>query len=261
MLCRCSFLILVSMMFSLLCDAVEENSKALFYHTPSGEMIMNPASYNEGIKSLLNEENRFVLQQMLNKYDTLFEVGCGISKRAVDVSKLGRKFYGIDINPRYVEESNSVIKKKNFQSKACAYVFSINDITRDNFPVLQGKTLIFFPFNLLGNLDDFHLILETMIELGQDFCFSTYRINESVKNVRHNYYSNCGCQKLRYSTTPIGDLFSSSDGLHSAAFKIGYITELVDSVLEKHSKRALINIYDLAGISYMIHVYDITEPM
>lgn len=253
------FAVLFSSMLSFHSDAMDEKPKALFYHTPSGEMIMNPKTYNDGIKTLLTEENKFIVRQMLNRYDNLFEIGCGTCDRAVDITKLGGKFYGIDINPRFIEESNFLIKEKKIEEKASASNFSVNEITRENFPLFHGKTLIFFPFNLLGNLDDFHLVLETMIEIGQDFCFSTYRINDSVKTVRQNYYDNCGCQKLRYSTTPVGDLFSSSDGLHSAAFKIGYITDLIDSILEKHSKKASVSIDDLANIALMVHVYDIAD--
>lgn len=251
--------LLFSSLLSIYSGAMEDKPKALFYHTPSGEMIMNPKSYNDGIKTLLNEENKFIVRQMVNNYDVLFEVGCGTSIRAVDITKLGGKFYGIDINPRFIEESNHLIKRKKLEEKAYATNFSVNELTKENFPELNGKILIFFPFNLLGNLDDFHLVLETMIEIGQDFCFSTYRINDSVKAVRQNYYDNCGCQKIRYSRTPVGDLFSSNDGLHSAAFKIGYITDLIDSILEKHSKKASVSINDLANIALMVHVYDIND--
>ena len=150
--------------------------------------------------------------------------GAALLNALVDVAKLGHYFYGIDINPRHIAEANSLFMEKNIQEKASVCTFSINDITTDNFPCAGKKALVFFPFNLLGNLDDFHLVLEGMIDIGQDFCFSTYKINDAVKNVRADYYKNCGCEQIRYSTTPVGDLFSSKDGLHSAAFKIGYIT-------------------------------------
>jgi len=255
---RILLLLIISMNSFLFCSEKEGDSFAHFYQTKSGEMIMNPDNFNDSIKTFLLQENQFIIKHLLNKYEYLFEIGCGPSDRAADVVRFGSHFYGIDINKKYVDISNKSFKNLGIENKAFAEVFSAMELRKDNFPIpLNKKTLILFPFNLLGNLDDFHLVLDSIIDIGQDFCFSTYKFNDITIKARDNYYTNCGCKQVRYSTTPIGDLFDSKDGLHSAAFKIGYIVELLNGIFEAKRKTAVIEVEDLGGIGFMIYVHNI----
>lgn len=254
------FVVLVSLWHSL-SWAASYSTREQFYITSAGEKIMDPSSFTEEIEKMLLEENQFVLTQMiLGKYDVLYEVGCADSSRANDVVKLGVDFFGIDINPCYVEKSNRLFEEKKIQMKAQTSLFSANNLNSSTYQIANyRKALIVYPFNLLGNLDDFHLILINMINIGQDFCFSTYKINPIAWQARNRYYSKCGCEGIRYSTTPIGDLFDSEDGLHSAAFKVGYLTDLIFHLLETKNKRAKVLIKDLASIGSIIFVGDIQE--
>lgn len=241
----------------LFAKEVEGKSFASFYHTKNGEMIMNPETFTEGITKQLTEEHRFIMSCMIGSYDYLLEVGCGPSERAKDVVRIGKSFLGIDINPKFVDIANKTFLEQKL-SQAQAEVFSALRLNKSNYMLpLDKKALIYFPFNLMGNLDDFHLVLGNMIEIGQDFCFSTYKMNEPARVARLGYYSNCGCQNIRFSGTPIGNLFDSQDGLHSAAFKIGYIVDLINDLLASKEKQANISIIDLANIAYMIYVHDI----
>lgn len=244
----------------LVAQEAEEKSFAQFYHTKSGEMIMNPETFTEGIKAFLAEEDLFVLNLVINRYDYLFEIGCGLSERALDVTRFGKQFYGVDINPNFVNKSSLLFANKNIKERAQVQCFSVLDLNVDTFMLpKEKKSLIFFPFNIMGNLDDFHLVLENMVNIKQDFCFSTYKMNDNARVFRNGYYTNCGCQKLRYSTTPIGNLFDSQDGLHSASFKISYIVELLDTILVSYNKKAKIQINDLADVAFMIYVHDIED--
>ncbi len=147
--------------------------------------------------------------------------------------------------------------EKKIQKKAQASQFSVNDLTVENFPVKAKKSLIVFPFNLLGNLSDFHIVLSNIMDIGQDFCFSVYKINDDVKKSRLEYYSKCGCQQIRYTTTPVGDLFDSVDGLHSSAFKVSYLVEMLHGLLEQKNKKATIVIRDMDSIGYLVYIRDI----
>jgi hypothetical protein len=237
--------------------AQTSDSAEQFYHTPIGEKIMDPTTHSVGIRSFLKEEHRFVMQ-LLSNYDCLFEIGCSASERALVVAAMGCKFYGIDINHMYISKSRQHFQEWDIEKVADVRVFSANSLNIRNLPFeIRKKTLILFPFNLMGNLVDFHIVLENMVEIGSDFCFSTYKIQKYVQESREQYYRSCGCQQLRYTTTPIGDLFDSGEGLHSAAFRLGYLMELLSNLLEKNQKKAEIRIIDLAGLGHMIYVKDI----
>jgi SAM-dependent methyltransferase len=229
-----------------------------FYHTKNGEMIMNPRTYSEGIRQFLRKEHAFILEQ-IGDYDVFFEVGCGTAKRAIAVTEKGCQFFGIDINPNYITTSNKFFSKKKID-KAETQLISINDLDSTNFPISkESKTLIYFPFNLLGNLQDFEIVLANMANIGHDFCFSTYRINDTAQAARLRYYQNCGCQEIQYTENPIGDLYRSKDGLHSAAFRMGHMIEMLDMILHDQRKEAVISIHDLTEIGFVISVKNIKD--
>lgn len=229
-----------------------------FYHTKSGEMIMNPTTYSEGIKKFLEKEHEFILNH-IKKYDVFFEIGCGPGHRASEVVKQC-DFFGIDINPNYIQLAKQSFVANNIHERARTELISANSLNPNSFPIDKEKhVLIYYPFNLLGNITDFEEVLENMIDIGSDFCFSTYKINEEARESRKSYYTNCGCQQLQYTTNPIGDLFRSKDGLHSAAFRIGYMIELINMILNEKKKTCSITISDLTEIGYVIYVTDIGD--
>jgi SAM-dependent methyltransferase len=225
-----------------------------FYLTKSGKMIMDPITYTEGIKQFLRCEDQYIFS-VLADYDILFEIGCARAERAERVAQCGYNFYGIDINQEYIDYARDCFRWKNLDSHATATLFSANDLTPATFPISPYKrALIVFPFNLLGNLQDFHIVLENMLDIGQDFCFSTYKFTDQVRKSRMHYYKSCGCQQIRYSTTPIGDLFDSEDGLHSAAFRVGYIVDIIIGLLENKGKTATVTVTDLDHVGYIVHI-------
>ncbi len=111
----------------------------------------------------------------------------------------------------------------------------------------------------MGNISDFHLIVANLVEIGEDFCFTTYKINKTAESNRKIYYLNCGCDQVGYSMTPIGDLYTSISGLHSAAFKISYLFELLEITLQAKSKKARIFVQDLSDMGYIIYVKGISN--
>ena len=225
-----------------------------FYLTPSGKMIMDSSTYTEEIHRFLQCEEAFILG-IIPEYDALLEIGCARAERAEIIAKMDRYFYGIDINQEHIDNAQVFLRTKKIEKQATVSVFSANDLTKATFPLPPDKkTLILFPFNLLGNLQDFHLILANMIDIGQDFCFSTYKITKKVSKSRELYYSNCGCQNIRYSKTLIGDLFDSEDGLHSAAFKVSYIIDILTHLLEKKKLTATITVSDMGQLGYLIYI-------
>lgn len=258
---KMQFILLISLMMTIL---AENGTQAIpvsqFFQTKNGEMIMDSETHPASIQDFLLEENSFVLSLVIQKYDYLLEAGCGTSQRALDIVRFGKQFYGIEINPNFVAKSLLLFQDKKIEDKATVDQFSVLDLNPSTYIIPKNKkTLVFFPFNLMGNLDDFHLVLGNLIDIQQDFCFSNYKLTQEIKETRHKYYSNCGCQKIRYSCTPIGNLFDSQDGLHSAAFKNSYIIELLDDLLLKKDKKAIIEISDLANVASMIYVHDIKD--
>ena len=235
-------------------DMADSNT---FYLSPSGEKILDPSTYTSEIRGLLAEEDRFIMN-LLQNYDVLFEVGCGSCARAIRVTDLGREFYGIDINPHHIENAKTLFQQHQLQHAATADILSVTQITTTSFPIASTKRpLIFFPFNLMGNLDDFHLVLLNLLNLEKDFCFTTYKITPLAEATRQTYYLRCGCEQLSHSATPIGDPFSSRDGFHSAAFKIGYLLDLLEFLLHSKQKTAKLFVHDIHEIGYLIHVQSI----
>lgn len=252
------FLFLITLTFSVQSQSIFLNEKSLsaFYLTKNGEMIMNPNTYTDDIKKMLQKENEFIMR-VLPRYKSLLEIGCGPSSRAQEVVQKDCKYFGIDINSNHIKQSLMMFEFLGIKEMASAKVFSAYDLNNENIPfALDPKTLIYFPFNLMGNLDDFHIIIENLIEMGNDFCFSTYKINQKTMNSRHKYYANCGCNRIRYTKTPVGDLFDSQDGLYSAAFKISYLIEMIENILDQNEIHATVAIHD-TDIGNIIYIYNI----
>jgi hypothetical protein len=250
----CTKIILVSISLLNLHADLPLDKYSAFYLTSPGKNIMNPTTYTDGIHRFLKAEEAFILNAMPN-YDILLEIGCARAERAEVIARLGRGFYGIDINHDYLMHASKSFIENGISECATVSLFSVNNLNASTFPINRNKkTLIFFPFNLLGNLQDFHLILENMIDIGQDFCFSTYKLTDQTKKSRLNYYENCGCQQVRYSRTSIGDLFDSVDGLHSAAFSVSYIIDILVNTLESRGKTAIVTISDLEHLGHLIYI-------
>lgn len=251
-----TFLILFFIFFSTSVHA--DISSESFYQTPSGEMIMDSSTYSKGIIEFLEMEQNFI-KKSIEHYDIFFEIGCGTSQRAIEFKNTRCNFFGIDINPRFIQLSSHFFTQHKLHEKAQTKEFSVKELNSSNFPVSHDKkTLIYFPFNLLGNLENFEDILKNMVELGKDFCFSSYKITEGAYIARREYYLNCGCENLKYEKTANGDVFSSSDGLRSVAFHEGYIKTLVEKIVCDSKRRASIHVHEFANLGYVLEVKGIT---
>ena len=235
----------------------EKGDSDLFYLSPIGEKILDPTTYTREIRELLAEEERLLIS-LLPEYDALLEVGCGSAERAERVVYLGRQFYGIEINPHYVELGRALFREKQIDDRATIDLFSAHKLNRSTFPLdLSKRSLIFFPFNLMGNLDDFHLVLLNLFDLEQDFCFTTYKVTSQAEKTRAVYYTQCGCADLVQSATPLGTLFTAEGGFHSAAFRVGYLFDLLEFLLQTKQKKAKISVFDIHDIGYLVYVRNI----
>ena len=236
-----------------------------FYHTKTGEEIMNPHTYPKSITDFLNEEHLFILEQ-IKEYNIFFEIGCATAERALHIVRANCNFYGIDINPDFIARSHFFFLDHGLARRAKSELFSVNNLTVKSWPSSlrvgkKEKVLIYFPFNLIGNLTDLSRIFGNIIEIGYDFAFSTYRINEFVYQERLRYYRNCGCNNLYYTRTKNGDLFTSSDGLYSAAFDEMEIRNTLFSILKEKQKTASITTHDLTGIGYAIFIRNVESSV
>ena len=81
------------------------NEAKQFYSVGLGDRLIKESNYPSEILAYLESENKLVLE-FLSDFETLVEVGC-MNGRYLDLAVESKKKYiGVDIVSRYIDEAN-----------------------------------------------------------------------------------------------------------------------------------------------------------
>jgi hypothetical protein len=201
-----------------------------FYGSGLGDVLINSRTYPKDIRVFLRAERR-ILDSLSNSVELLIEVGC-MGGRHIDwaVGK-GIRYLGIDLAHRYIIAGNSKIcqlglNKNDYQIKF-GDASEMDNLLRDDISNIEPrKCLVFLPFNCFGNLDKPARVAEKICKLSVPFFFTSYAISNSATLSRQKYYVACGFRDLQINSDSTSVVFTSPDGLHSAAYAPEYVTSL-----------------------------------
>ncbi|CAG8566944.1 12098_t:CDS:2, partial [Acaulospora morrowiae] len=176
----------------------------------------------------------YIIKILQGKYHVFMEVGSAKSVKAFYIIQANCKYYGIDINPRMIQEARQNFLEKNIFDKAKVESMSFFDLDL-SFKAFNPneKVLIFLPFNLFGNLGDPKKSLEKLIKLSQDFIVSYYKINQTSYLARKEYYTNCGLYSLNYMEEDHQAKFTSSRGFCSITYSPEYIESIINKLVKE----------------------------
>jgi hypothetical protein len=200
-----------------------------------GFKIMNEENYPESIKSFLYDELCYIIK-ILSKgnYYVLLEIGSANSIKALTIVQKNYKYYGIDINSRFVQEATQSFAEKNISDKAKVKLMSFFELN-SSFEAfnINEKVLIVLPFNLFGNLGNPKKSLEKLFILCQDFIISYYKVNLTSYLAREEYYKNCEYKNLIYTKDNSQAKFTSSEGLCSITYSPEYIERIIHELVQE----------------------------
>lgn len=198
--------------------------------------IMDNSNYTEEIKQLLLLENKFILKLMDSKnYKRIIEIGCGFGENAFDFAMHYSEieYIGLDVNHQYISKANLMAEirghKNLYFNKLAAN--EIENILSKLNDFKEKKTLIYFPFNIFGNISKIFETITKIYEYECDFVIFTYQHNEKANQERQIYYTNCGF-KLEFKENQLFSCFFSCDGFFSKVYK----KKFMDEILKNESK-------------------------
>ena len=202
-----------------------------FYGTKDGNKLVDENNYPDSIKEYLKKEKE-LLEKYLEDYDLLIEVGC-MEGRNIDVAlNMKKKYIGIDIIESYISIVNEMINKRGLNSISEAFCLDANYLKRLislSRLYKDSKSLIYFPFNSFGNMDNPNKVLSNFNYLyNSDFVIFTYDIDDYSNFEREKYYENCNYDNLRKEINEEGVRFISSNGLNTVAYDKEYLKRKVD---------------------------------
>ncbi|RMZ96740.1 conserved domain [Brachionus plicatilis] len=202
--------------------------------------IMDNSNYTEDIKQMLLLENKFILKLIdSKKYKRIIEIGCGFGENAFDFAMHYSEieYIGMDVNHQYISKAKLMaefkdIKNLHFNKLAANEIEKIFSKLND---LKEKKTLIYFPFNILGNITNINETILKIYEYECDFIIFTYQQNEKANQERQIYYTNCGF-KLEFKENLFFSCFSSSNGFVSKVYKKIFMDELLKDETKSYNK-------------------------
>ncbi|MBX9690490.1 MAG: class I SAM-dependent methyltransferase [Candidatus Obscuribacterales bacterium] len=196
-----------------------------FYGERKGWRMFDAKSLTPEIKRYLNAESEFLARAMQNGYGTLIEVGCGYGRYMEWALSRNFGYLGLDIVPWLVDMGQLRAKQAQLKfpnSRAAVILHAAEDLDK----ILKNlsadhplqNSLVFFPFNCLGNVAHFDMVLDALKNAELDVLVSTFKTDASATKIRKDYYKNCGYEKLNSRILKQGLLIVSEEGFHAMAY-------------------------------------------
>jgi len=199
------------------------------------DKLINPSYYPVEIQNFLEAETEMlnVLQPCFN---ILIEVGC-MHGRFLDWAVTHSKRYlGIDVVRRYIEQGQQKIAQHNLPTSHyqcrlgdAQYLPEIVSDTLKNEKL--NHCLAFFPFNSFGNIPAIAPVLRALKNGNFSFFISTYQTTGDTTRIRKKYYQQCGYCGLDVKRTNKGVCFTSDEGLHTWAYHSDYIYSMARKLI------------------------------
>lgn len=195
-----------------------------FYARGAGDLLIDEARYPAAIRDFLRAESE-LLESISGDFDLLVEAGC-MHGRFLDWAQArGKRYLGLDVVPRYVEAGRREAVRRGLSPEtyrfACVPAERVHDVLQTH-PIPPTRTLLFFPFNSIGNMDDAGPVISAIARSGAKFLVSSYRSTARASAARREYYERCGYRAIQEGRDPKAVWFRSPDGLRSAAWRPRY---------------------------------------
>lgn len=192
------------------------------YASGIGDRLIDAARYPVEIRKFLESEAD-ALERLAGTFDRLVEVGAMEGRHVDWALARDKRYIGIDATRKYVEAGVAQLRERKLPKDRFSLLHArAEELHR--LPELRDKTrsLLFFPFNSIGNMDELGAVLRSLAAVGMPYLISTYTTSEEATNARASYYANCAFDGLRRSDDERGVCFRSCDGLCSIAFNHDY---------------------------------------
>lgn len=199
-----------------------------FYAQGAGDLLIDDSRYPTAIVDFLHAEGE-LLDSLAGDFDLLVEVGC-MHGRFLDWAQTrGKRYLGLDVVPRYVETGRLEAARRGLSTETCRFVLGpaerVHEILKAN-KAAPNRTLLFLPFNSIGNMQAAGPVLAAVARSGARFFVSSYRTTARAGEGRREYYGRCGYRDIRQVKDAEAVWFLSPDGLRTAAYRPRHIRAL-----------------------------------
>lgn len=197
-----------------------------FYGSGLGDRLIDEPNLPTAIRLFLVEERRF-LERVAGTAEALIEVGCMHGRHLDWCVRRRIRYVGIDVIPRYIELGQRTVRLAHLDADAYRFVLGeaeeLDRLVGRESSREKETSLIFFPFNSFGNVDNPVLVAKSLAVVGCPFFVSTYLTTENANRERARYYQSCQYNSIRSEVTEHGIRFVSLDGLNSMAYHPEYL--------------------------------------
>ena len=210
--------------------------KNKLYESGDGDTLIDDSLYSAEVKEYLFME-RLEISKKLKSYNTLVEIGCMVTRHLDQAIENNKNYIGVDIVQRYIDEANlknSKIKGWGSKYNAICYNALMLEEGFKTITVLKElektKTLLLFPFNSFGNIDDCDKMLQVLNRLGIDFMINSYKTDIKTNVFRMNYYKRNSMTNLELLENENGVTIWSDENLNSKCFNEKYYKDRCNNI-------------------------------
>jgi len=200
------------------------------YFVEEGNKLLNINNFPLEITNYLYSE-RTLIGQIINDYDLIVEIGCFDATYLPLVYEKRKKYLGIDIFKKNIEEANRRAQFKYIPSEYyellelnAEELFGIEEKSVLFNSNINKKKLIIFPFNVIGNIKKIDSLISSVRNLSADILVSTFQTNDYANYWRQKYYEKC-CANILMHIEEDGVRFTSLGGLNSIAYNLNWFIE------------------------------------
>lgn len=201
-----------------------------FYESSVGNNIMNQKCFSEEIDQYLENEKRF-FEIIISKFNYLVEIGCVKGRHLQWALERGKYYIGIDIVNNHILDAIEIAsslkldcKKYNFVcERAENFLAVLNNLNR-NYEQ-RCATLTYFPFNILGNIENLEQTIMNLNISNVEFYISSFKTDSFSSRIRREYYNNCGCEDITEIKDDTGIRFISKEGLNTIAYHPNWLNK------------------------------------
>lgn len=201
------------------------------------DRIMDTYCFSTEIAQFLLDEKNYLTQVFLQEnYDCIIEVGCSRGHNAHWLSKLCRRYVGVDINKDAISDAKTTYIGAEGIEFHCTPVENLISVLKPDEDRLRRRVVL-FPFNLFGNFVNITGLLSALenSSLDVDLAMSNFNTKSCTTIGRYKYYVNCfGDSPIRVYDAEQGVLFKAGQSFQSIAYNPEYLTKVIHGISSYH---------------------------
>lgn len=163
------------------------------------------------------------------QFQHVVEVGCGYGRFMDIACKNNISYCGIDLIgwlTQIGEWRSAMLGFDETQTKFRQLsVIDIEEHIEALSTSQKNSTVVYFPFNCLGNIPYINSVLQILKKLNLPICTTLFDSSDTTTIIRNNYYENCGLQTIYRKQSSTID---SVEGLSSKAYSSIEFTRLIE---------------------------------